>query len=644
MDKDQALIDFLKGLRIVINNASAYSKDHPYFIKSVEGFKSKLDNLLQLISPLKINISPDALFIDGKPYKNSPLYVELAQLMHLRKIRSVEFKQGLTQEDLVNFLNKISLPLKEVLKHGNFGFLSGNPEGSLISIEELDYSELLKDAGEEVKDVWAYLFGAAVKEGSQRKIDEIADNFSSIITRFKIADIYKDEELRQSVYNFLSYLKDKQKSKFLECTKELFRLILRDKDISEENKLDKFKEFLGHLGKEDFSGFLWEEIVNNDKFDSLSFKVFYQLVDAKMHDGIAMSLEERAKSAQLLHDSPRIRKKIKELFDNPESVFLPEFYRHVFSSLKEQQPQDAGFVFDRNSLQENFLFVLLNTISMETDASRLGQALKYLSQESSRLIAEKNITHLSLILELIRKKKNHGTNFNKVFEEIEEKIASFAEKAVFGSEEIKNIESLLEAVEKSAYDINYYLFQVFKESKVSPLSVKLLFKLFPDNLNLVFEQLSYKQADLEFLHKFLDSLEYVLPAVSFEVKKFIFSFPNNVIKKEVLQSLKDVSALNKDFLFSVLRLENTLLRKEALTVLSGNDAEKEAVLERILLVNSPFGSKNQIILENMAIVERLDFPGQDKYLQILAKRPFFWNREVRKKAKEVLKNIHERKD
>ncbi|MBI4706636.1 MAG: hypothetical protein HY761_01745 [Candidatus Omnitrophica bacterium] len=642
MDKDQALIDFFKGLRIVINNASAYPKTHPYFIKSAAAFKLQLDNLLQLIPVLKINITPKSILIGVKSYQNSPLYVELAQLMHLHKIKSVEFRRGLTQDQLIDFLNKISLPIKEALKQGRLGLPSENPAGSSIVIEELDYSELLKDSGEQAKDIWAYLFGSAVKQESRSKIDEIAGNFNAIITRFKISDLYKDEELRQSVYNFLSYLKDKDKDKFLECTKDLFRLILRDKDISEENKLGKFKELLGYLGKEDFSGFLWEEIVNNDKFDSLSFKVFYQLVDVKMHNGIAMSLEEKAKSAKILQDNPKIRKKIRELFDNPETVFLPEFYRHVFSSLSRQQAQDTDFVFDRKALQENFFFVLLNTVSMEDNDDKLAQALKYLSEECDRLIAEKNFDHLRLILKLVHKKKNRENGLNKPFEDIAGKIASFTEKAVFDEALPENLAYLVKGIEKSSFNIEYYLNQIFLEGKVNHFSVKLLLGLFPGSLSLVFQQLGRKQTDLDFLHKFLSSLEYVDSSVSFEIKRFIFSFPNNVIKREVLQSLKDVSSLNRDFLFSVLKLENASLRKEALAVLSGNDSQRETVLDKILLINSPFGTKNELILENMAIAEKLNFAGLEKYLEILSKRPFFWNSGLRKKAKEALKNLHER--
>ena len=34
MNKDEALLDFVKGLRIALNTSSAYSQDHPYFVKA----------------------------------------------------------------------------------------------------------------------------------------------------------------------------------------------------------------------------------------------------------------------------------------------------------------------------------------------------------------------------------------------------------------------------------------------------------------------------------------------------------------------------------------------------------------------------------------------------------------------------------
>ena len=60
MDKEEALGDFLKGLRIAINNSLAYSRQHPYFLKSAQDFKVKIENLFSWF-PLKSGLS----FVDA---------------------------------------------------------------------------------------------------------------------------------------------------------------------------------------------------------------------------------------------------------------------------------------------------------------------------------------------------------------------------------------------------------------------------------------------------------------------------------------------------------------------------------------------------------------------------------------------------
>ena len=96
MNKEEALNDFLKGLRIVFSNATAYSKDHPYFIKSVENFRQKIDTLFNFLNPIKINIAPNFLFLYDRCWDKEAPYVELASLLHFRKIKSIEFREGLT--------------------------------------------------------------------------------------------------------------------------------------------------------------------------------------------------------------------------------------------------------------------------------------------------------------------------------------------------------------------------------------------------------------------------------------------------------------------------------------------------------------------------------------------------------------------
>ncbi|MDP2941691.1 MAG: hypothetical protein Q8N85_05535, partial [Candidatus Omnitrophota bacterium] len=138
MNKQEALGDFFQGLHTVINNAFAYVKDHPYFLKSVEEFKAKLDQLFLYLAPLKIAINPASLFVDGRLWEKVRLYEELAQIFHLRKIKSVEFRPGVSVQELTVFFGKLSLPPKEILKGGGLANILEAQARPHIVTEELD--------------------------------------------------------------------------------------------------------------------------------------------------------------------------------------------------------------------------------------------------------------------------------------------------------------------------------------------------------------------------------------------------------------------------------------------------------------------------------------------------------------------------
>ena len=66
MEREEALHEFIKGLRIALNNSTAYPSTHPYFIKSAEEFKAKIEAILAFINPVRINVTPESLFLDGR--------------------------------------------------------------------------------------------------------------------------------------------------------------------------------------------------------------------------------------------------------------------------------------------------------------------------------------------------------------------------------------------------------------------------------------------------------------------------------------------------------------------------------------------------------------------------------------------------
>ena len=313
MAKEEALNDFLKGLRIVLNNASAYSADHPYFRKSVEVFKQKADALIPFLNPIKINFAPESLFIDGKKFEKSMLYVDLAVMFHRRKIKSVEIRAGFTIEELIEFLSSASMPIKEILKQGGIQSILDKIKSRHILIEELDYSAFLQDEGEESKDIWVYLFKETVRKEDSAQINELADNFGSIISKFKAKDLFEDDELRKGLHNFLDYLKNKEKNKFNNCSKELLKHILKDKNVSIDTSLDKAQLLFKDLDNNSLAEALWDQISNNDAFNYSSFQLFSQLVSQDAHKDIALNLGERIKNTQSLKNNPAVRKKIKEL-------------------------------------------------------------------------------------------------------------------------------------------------------------------------------------------------------------------------------------------------------------------------------------------------------------------------------------------
>ena len=92
MDNERILEDFFRSFRVTLTNSFSYSKNHPYFIKSVESFKSKLESTLIVLNPLKIGVTDLGLVVDGKNLVKAGFYDELARLLHQRKIKKAAAK------------------------------------------------------------------------------------------------------------------------------------------------------------------------------------------------------------------------------------------------------------------------------------------------------------------------------------------------------------------------------------------------------------------------------------------------------------------------------------------------------------------------------------------------------------------------
>ncbi|TAN59145.1 hypothetical protein EPN16_07825, partial [bacterium] len=221
MTKEEALQDFLKSLKISLNNSSIYFHNHPIFVKSAQDLKEKISRLFNFINPIKIGISASSLFMNDKELGKAVIYEEIARFFHFRKVKSIEIRDTLLEAELTYFLAQAALPPREILKSGGLERVLEAENVDSIAIESLDYSQILQAQGAEYKDIWVYLFKDVVDKQDEQKINELADNFAAVLGKFKLEDLLDDEELRQNLLNFLSYIKRNAPDKFLTCAKEL---------------------------------------------------------------------------------------------------------------------------------------------------------------------------------------------------------------------------------------------------------------------------------------------------------------------------------------------------------------------------------------------------------------------------------------
>jgi hypothetical protein len=327
---DEILKEFLKSLKISLNNASVYFNTHPLFVNSIRDLKERLDKLFTFLNSIKIKVGPDYLWIREKKWQDDKLYQELATFFHYRKIKAVEINKGISSEELMNFIINISLPPSELFKKGTIRNILKEGNITHIRLEELDYSQLLKEGEEEAKDMWLYLFKEAIEKKENIQVDSFVKDFEKILGKFKLKDILTDEKLRENFHVFFSYLKEKSKDKFIHYSKKFIKLCLREKALSQE-EINKIESFFKGLDDKELADVLWEELTTNKNFDTLSFKLFCTLIEEKRHKNIAYFLTDKI-DKQDVRSHDWLKKKIENLFSSGD-YSIPVIYRHAFSSL-----------------------------------------------------------------------------------------------------------------------------------------------------------------------------------------------------------------------------------------------------------------------------------------------------------------------
>jgi hypothetical protein len=639
--KEEALEGFLKCFRISLNFILLYSKGHKSFLKAVVDLQEKTTALFAYLNPIEINFSAEALGIEGVVYSKMSLHKELAALFHQRKIQSLVIRQGITEEELVVLMDKLALAPKEIIKSGGmaeiFSRILKNPHFTVV---DLDYSQLLRGEGEEVKDIWLFMLHNAVATGDLRKLGEFGKSFGEMIGKCKVRDLLENNELNQDLQKFLGHLKKTDHEKFVDSGRAILKSILKDKSVSmDDEKVKKLKSFLPGLGTGDYSQVLWNEIVEDKSFDASSFQFFTKFLGEDEHKKVADNLSKNFSGSGGGKMAASVSRKVKELFSFSSGGESPisEIYRRAMPETGESPDLGEAAVFDREQVAGNYHYILLNLFSEEKSVRQLESILDKLSKEWEKIAEEKDTEFLKCLGEVIQKRKSDLDI--GLFRSLSKRFYNFIESFIWQDSLPAGFAEFFETMESSSFGVEVYLKKIFEEAKVNGVISKAFFRFFPNNLAEFCDRIKEKRSDIDFVVKVMETLKEVDPLLGLQVMESVFAFSNDIIKIEILRIMAGTGKYNREFVFEVLKGSGNILKKEALAVFSQQNDHQRA-MELLFLIPNPWAKNNGVIMENLAIVEELRYKQAAKYLEYLYKSTAFWNFRLKKRIKKVLGGLN----
>ena len=638
MEKDEAIDRFLTALRAAFNYISLYSRSHRTFLAAIRRLREHLEGLFPLLDPVDIGFTPEALNVDGKSYDKLPLHKELARIFHSRKVKSIRFSPGVTDDELVLVLDTLSQPVRELVKTHALGRMVAEGRTPHFSAEELDYSNLLKEEGDEGADIWTYLLRNIMDEKDARKVDEFLASFESMVGRIKAKDLIEDEQLRKNVQQLLGYIKDKDAEKFAICSAELLRSFINDRSLVPDARVGSLRDFFAGLDTEVLSSVLWDSVSADEQFDTRSLEIFSLLVERDQHEKIADTLVKHAgKDRSSRVDMGRM-KKMRDIFSPPKgelaSSYIPDIYRKAIMTISDSQSFGRGYSFNRFQLQASYHNILLCMLSLENDPEQRGSIFARILAVWDELMARIDTGYLLALAQSL-KTSPEGEG---AAADLARKLRAFVEQGAWFSGFPPELRELALSFDGSVLGKEAYLKAIFGEPLPDPFIIKLFFKLLPEAADEFYAAAEKRSSDFEFMSWLIGGAKGAEGASG--ILRMIFSFSNDLVKIEAVRAMAELPGADKEFLFSLLSGGNYFLKKEVLPILMKGRWDEEKALSALLLVRNPWGRNNRLLLENLSIIEEIDCRDAVEYLRVMARKNFLFNSIVVRKAKEILEKWH----
>ncbi|MBS3818125.1 hypothetical protein KGY73_01260 [bacterium] len=638
--KEKLIQDFLQNLNLSLKNASIYHHQHPAFKNSVQELKNTLEHLLEQVHPLKIGFTPRALLIENQYWDQDNLHLRLARFFHRRKIKNIQFHKEITPEELMFFISNLSLSPQNIIQKGGLRNIIPSDQLTHIRFEDLDYSQLLKGEGKEVKDIWSYLLKEAVEKEDAQKIGEVTQSFQKAAKELNSEDLLNNSELHQNLSKLFHHLNHNQKETFRKCGKELVKAAVRNKDISPDANLDNLKSLISDLNPEDLAATLKEEILDDPEFDSFSFTLFSKLSDKEKHHHIASSLKDMFLKSNSLQSHPQAQEKIKQTLSRSSSPVISEIYRDTLLNLIEGTSGGQELSLNLSFLSRNYRYLLLNLFDNEKERDEQISFLERISEEMEEITKEKDLQYLKSLIDSLNQKGKELLS-DPVLLNINNYVSNLIEDLVLDGESLPDLDYFLGFLKESRVGMDAYLEKIFSQNNMNPSLLRLFFKLFPGYISTFKERIRDKSEDYSFLSQMAQSLGELDFSVSLELLKFIFHLGDHSVKIKTLRAMKELSTYDENFLLYNLKKGSFGLKKEALKNLKRSEITKHKAVETLFSIPSPLGFHNKELIENIEIAQASGLKESRTYLVSFTQKKFFWNKKLRKQALQALYNLNE---
>lgn len=631
--KEEAIGEFFRAIQMALNNA-AYFRGHPYFVKTVESFKEKLDAILLFCNPVILEVSPTKIIFDGRLWEKTPLYEGIAQHLHVRKIEKITISSGYRLDELSHFLNVISLPARELEQQKGVCALLADKSPS-FSVQALDYSSLLRKEGLEISDAWVYILQAALANNDTRKLAEYTETFGQRLTGLDYRLISENSSANQIFKDFFAYLKEHSKFDFDRCVKDMYEFLSQYSSFLQESDYAFLSKLFEKVDIADYARLLSEEFLFKDRVDALNFRFFCHLSGEGKQKSITEALFSDKVLREKLRGNVRVIHNIQGLLSPASDKYISAVYRNTLMHFLQEISLGGMLVFDHALLESNYRFVLLNLILEEADCSVLALIANRIATELHKAIDIRDSGYIQLLCVALTRREKENSACAQSFEAINVALGNCTEQLLWGKV-LLDADCILERIDRNRFSAAYFLDKFFEEKLLSSLALSFFFKTHPQDVPVLYKRLSERSHEVEFIIQFIETAAAIHPPLSLSILQNLYAQANEFVRLEILKAMKNIPGIDVHFLRGLLRIEQGQLKKEALTlIVKDSDGLREALRE-LLFVPNPWGFQDARVLENIDLVADLRLLQAKDDLALVLKRAPLWSFRLKKRIREIL--------